>query len=368
MTDVQDMIEAAWDAQAARTRIDAGAVLAQGGWSVFPLPDGQKFDTGGQIAQSYMTATIDPGVFVERAEWNLDRWNCSDVNLGLSPAKCIVPLLAIDLDGAEAINGFFQSGIAAGETAERMGSWLRCKTTRPEGGRHVYFISPYGQGYHNAQHAWGGEVRSAAGHVVAPPSVTPDGRYELLGTTLIEAPTWVLLGSHANAITGPQHQRTHVNRSQLNDIVQRLSDERWPGDKYGEVALNRHLEEIKASGTRVGDVRHGRNPTMTKAVYRILDLALDGRLLAQPALDAIADAYVGLFAFDGPGEQDKRAQEIVRAVNSWCEKATDLKEKLQSRDDAHKWAETHVKLNSIEERVRRLEEWRQNLRDKAPER
>ena len=116
--------------------------------------------------------------------------------LGLSLIACLPARAraqsAEDLDGAEAIQRFFDDAMNHGHVD--IGMWLRVNTTRPDHGRHLYFAAPDGKQWSNSPHIWGGDVRSGRGHVVMPPSTTETGMYTWVGEKLYGAPDWVIEG------------------------------------------------------------------------------------------------------------------------------------------------------------------------------
>lgn len=315
MTDLESMMLAKRDSMTVPTKREAGRILADGGWSVFPVPNFAKLDHG----FSYRSSTIDPGVWEVMCEDIMRRNECLDVNVCLAPAKCLVPLLVIDLDGAASIQAFFSNAIDAGHVDVEM--WMRVNTTRPDHGRHVYFVSPEGRRFGNSKHKWGGEVRSAKGHVVMPPSTTELGRYTWVGEKLYEAPQWVL-----ENLRMASHSGDHATGDEtVEAILQAMSQ--CESTSYGEVGLANMLKEL--GDARPGSPQGGRNPTLSKVVNRVLDLALERHLSALVALSEVQRVYVSLFSVD---EMQARSPggEFVRCVHSWIRNKEDLDDSIRS--------------------------------------
>jgi hypothetical protein len=346
VVDTGDMVEAAYDAARCSRGVVAGATLAHGGWAVFPVPAGKKFDSG-TGANSYATATIDPGIFEERARDVMDRWDCDDVNVALTPGRCATPLVVVDLDGATAVQAFWDSGLEAGEAGDAIQSWFKAKTPRKDVGRHVYFTTPSGVAYGNSHHTWGGDVRSGRGHVVVPPSRVSAGPYELLGDVLVEAPAWVLAGFKAGVVATTGNPSVNsFDAAELTDVVDRLSA--WQGDAYGVKTVGYLAAELRASAQTSGRGGDGRNPTMVKAVCRALDLALEGRVNAREALDLLASEYT--MALWDEKKRDPAA-ELTRTIQSWARRKELLVAQLEATEGNFAWARRH------EEHVVRATAW-----------
>lgn len=321
---LDEMMIALRESREATTKLEAGQILANGGWAVFPLPDLMKFDHG----LSYLNATTDPGIFTEMAEDVMEKNECRDVNVALAPARCAVPLMVIDLDGGEAIDSFWKEAWARGHAD--VGLWLGVKTTRADRGGHMYFVAPAGKAFGNGTHRWGGEIRSAKGHVVMPPSTTAIGRYAWRGETVVQAPEWVVEGLPQSA--GGNYRQ--VKHETLGEWLDDLSQAEWTS--YARTAYVNLLDELK--NARPGFGRHGRNPTLSRVVNRVLDLALDYELPALEALSEIKDVYFGLFGSD---EDRDLGGEFRRCVESWARNKDGLEERVEDVKGLQAWIASH---------------------------
>jgi hypothetical protein len=320
-----EMLIALRESMSVPTKLEAGQLLAYGGWAVFPVPDQAKFDN----RLSYLNATTDPGIFREMADDVMSRHECRDVNVCLCPGKSAVPLLVIDLDGADAITRFRDEAWERGHAD--LGLWLRVNTTRPDEGRHAYFSVPSGGAFGNGKHRWGGEVRSAKGHVVMPPSSTALGRYTWSGEALKEAPDWLVEGLPSAG--GGGYRR--VPREELGEWLESLSQAEWTS--YARAAFEGLLAELREARSR----GNGRNPTLAKVLNRVLDLALDGELSALEALADVQATYLTLF-----DEEEKASRnlggEFIRCVESWTRNKEGLEDRLASLDGLQAWVRSRT--------------------------
>lgn len=305
VSDLQSMLVALRESMTRPTKREAGMVLAEGGWAVFPLPNNQKFDQG----LSYLNATTDPARWWDMCESVMERNECVDVNIALCPGKCAVPLIVVDLDGAEAIQRFFDDAMNHGHID--IGMWLRVNTTRPDHGRHLYFAAPDGKQWSNSTHIWGGDVRSGRGHVVMPPSTTETGMYTWVGDKLYGAPDWVIEGLRGGRVKDGSRD-SEKSDEEIAELLEELSQ--WSATSYGHTALNNMLADMREA--RPGDQRGGRNPHLSKTINRVMDLAVERHLNALEAINLVAEQYVALFSVDELAGRNP-LQEVVRCVNSW---------------------------------------------------
>lgn len=336
MSDLESMLIAMRESQTVPTKKQAGEILANGGWAVFPLPNGMKFDKG----LSYLHATVDPGRFAEMADWQMQRHECRDVNIALAPGKCIVPLLVVDLDGTEAITRFWEDATGRGHADVPL--WLRVNTTRQDHGRHIYFASPGGVQYSNSSHRWGGEIRSGKGHVVVPPSTTETGRYTWAGEKLYSAPDWVLEGLHAARAASGGRNMADDEISATLDILSL-----WAWTSYGEAAVNNLLQEL--ADARPGDPNAGRNATLARVTYRVLDLALERQVPAMEGISRVASTYQELFY----GEEGRNPHgELLRCVRSWMNNKEDLEDGLAGNYELAQWVAKRGQMTVGDEEAR----------------
>lgn len=324
MTELETMLVALRESQRVPTKREAGRILAEGGWAVFPLPDMAKFDNG----LSYLNSTTDPEKWDELCVWQMARSECRDVNIALAPGKCAVPLIVVDLDGYDAIVRFWDDAVKAGHID--VGLWLRVNTTRPDHGRHVYFVAPDGKQWSNSTHIWGGDVRSGRGHVVMPPSTTGHGRYTWVGEKLYSAPEWVVNGLRGNTVTRDAGTG-EMSDAAIEKMLQDVS--KWPASPYGRKALDNMLADL--NDARAGDQAGGRNPLLSRTINRVLDLALTQDLNALESINEVADVYETLFS---PDEARNPLGEVIRCVRSWVRNHENASAEAKASADALSWA------------------------------
>lgn len=312
------------------TRLEAGMCLAEGGWAVFPLRDGEKYNEQATGAVNHLKATRDPARFHEMATFVMEQTQTTDINIGLYPHGCAVPLLVIDLDGSESIRTFFDTAVGFGHVDVSM--WLRVNSTRPDHGRHIYFtLPPDSPGYSNSQHVWGGDVRSARGYCVMPPSMHEGRFYTWSGEKLYQAPEWVL--QYLNEAKFREGGNNY-NAEEVGRMLDAMS--RHMGTAYGDAALDNLLHEITYAVE--GDIVNGRHPAMVKAVYRSLDLALDMHVNALDAINRIYEVYGNLF--DG-SERDKRHNEVIKNVQWWFNNRDGVTGDVTDLQGVREWVVAH---------------------------
>lgn len=352
------MLAALRESQTVPTKREAGRILARGGWAVFPLPDNMKFDNG-LGAFTYKHASDDPRAWDAACDVQMARSECLDVNVGLAPAFCSVPLLVVDLDGQDAIDRFAKDAWDRGHAD--LGLWLRANTTRPDQGRHAYFVSPDGMHFGNSQHAWGGDIRSAKGHVVMPPSTTGIGRYTWVGELLNTAPDWVVEGLAAKTPTDSPDAGNHVTDAQVFDVLASFSQ--GAATPYGKVALDNLLREFEhcVPGTQ----RAGRNPTLQRVLCRALDLSMDGHLDATEAVREVTRVYVHLVSGDPNHAQPEH--EIRRTIESWVRRKSGVLEAAEANAGAMAWASGRSSAEAASELLHKAREARTLIAPKVSE-
>ncbi len=321
MTSTNDLAISRRESTEATSAIDAGCILASGGWAVFPVPEGRKHDT----KLSWLYATTDPALFRSMVRDVQSRHGGVDVNVAIAPNRCDPPLLAVDLDGQSAIDAFAREAVAQGHADLNL--WLRTKSPRLDGGRHAWFVAPDGQGFNAGSHRWGGEVRGK-GHVLAPPSWTSDGRYVWTGEALATTPKWVTEGLGAGTVDAANDCSDAV----IDEYLDLLSKFDWT--PYGRAAVTGMLTDLRRA--QPGDGRWSRNATLTRVVYRTCDLALQRELPALDALDSVMQLYPTLFTPTELATRNVR-QEVIRCVRSWVRKKDGIADRVSEVAAVHRW-------------------------------
>ena len=300
VTPARAMIETLSVAARTASGLDAGLILAGGGWAVFPVPvahdpDGCQtcmpvFRRRGSVcagkhdqglrALSYRDATLDPGLFVRLATGVCARHGVDEVNVACAPWRCRVPLVGVDLDGPAAI-GRFDAQFDAAE-------WLGVDTRGKGGGRHVHVTGAAAPV--NGRNPWGGEYRGDRGHLMLPPSLVEGRRdyYRPRGRWFADVHTAPgLLGTPPEGRSGagtPRKTAQHpVADAELQDLVNRLS--MFPPRP---AALRRFRDQLGA--LRVAGVGE-RHPTAMRALAHAVLLAHRRELPLRWAVRLVAEAF-----------------------------------------------------------------------------
>lgn len=175
---------------------------ASRGWPVFPLEPRGKRPESHLVSHGVLEASTDPASI--RAWWRA----CPQANIGLATGPPGPDVLDIDTkDGRPGLStlGRLQ---AAGLLA---GVFRRVRT--PSGGLHLY-LSPSGEGNH-ARARLGLDYRGAGGYVVAPPSCTQRGAWELVADG--DDPEMPFDWAAAMALLDPPRERAPLPRTNERD-------------------------------------------------------------------------------------------------------------------------------------------------------
>ena len=143
---------------------------AKAGWHVFPIKEGTKRHC---LVKWATQATTDPDTINSWAKrWPNANWGCATGPSGLA---------VIDTDCPEA------------EEHAKANTPLTYTVKTPNGGFHHYFVGQCKSSCGSSSGIMAGlDTRSKGGMVVMPGSVTPDGTYEIVDVTPLQAlPTWV---------------------------------------------------------------------------------------------------------------------------------------------------------------------------------
>ena len=309
----QNLVRSLYAAQLLPTGADAGALLAVGGWAVFPVPEAhdpvgcqscewihskrgtwcQGKSDQGPDAMSYKNASTDESQWWDSVQQVRKRHGVSDVNIAVSPWRCAVPMIGIDLDGPEAVAAF----LAEHDQAYR---WLRIRSSGKGGGRHVYIASDKPV---QGRNPWGGEYRADAGHLMLPPSAVN-------GTRVYYRPAGLVISSlglkvaRGGRVSDGKGSASAVPDAALDDLINRLSTS-VPAPA-AQRRLFQHLDAISQAdpGTRY--------PTTMSAVAAAVAMARTDILPLRWAMSCIEKAYGDAVAGES---RDPKAQ--VRDMVAW---------------------------------------------------
>jgi hypothetical protein len=265
--------------------LDAALTYAARGWPVLPCRPATKVPS---TTHGCKDATTDTDVI--RHWWG--RW-IPDGNVAIATGT-ISGLVVVDLDCKGDADGFANWAQLMADQSVAYAP-TRCVVT-PSGGLHLYFRHP-GAGTRIGQRPLGPgvDVRADGGFVVAPPSVTATGRYELdvdAPLAPLPPPLLELLIRPAATVTEP------VDDTDPYAELRRTLDAPTVGhsDAYVRAALEGEVQRVMDATPNVD-----RNIRLNEAAFRLGTLVGAGLLdeaEVYRALMAAADA-VGLVADDG---------------------------------------------------------------------
>lgn len=225
---------------------------AAAGIAVFPIAARDKVPAipkheGGN---GCLDATTDDAIV--SAWWR----NLPDSNIGIATGP-VSSLLVVDLDGPEGAESW--EHVCAGHT-------LATARVQTSNGTHLYFRSALTIGNTAKRLGPGIDTRGKGGYVVAPPSIHPSGKqYAWSGKERVEQlPAWL------EALLNPPPRPPQHLPSPLAGTVE---------DAYGRAALERILEDLRASGEGT------RNDALNRAAYQCGRLIAAGRLTSAVAED-----------------------------------------------------------------------------------
>jgi Bifunctional DNA primase/polymerase, N-terminal len=202
-----------------RNRLAAALAAAAHGFHVFPIRarskkppafhSQQRCSGTGICRAGHQTweqrAMVDPDQI--RWYWTSARYAGCNVGIATGPSNLVV----VDLDTRKAPDdvppdGWNREGVVDGhdvftlvcEQAGQPVPWETRAVTSPRGGTHLYFRAPHGVQLRNTEGdtgtglGWKVDTRAWGGYVVAPGSITDDGRYTLTEDTApVELPGWL---------------------------------------------------------------------------------------------------------------------------------------------------------------------------------
>jgi len=171
--------------------LDAALAYARRGWRVFPCRPGQKAPATPHGCKDATT---------EEARIQEMFGDCVAFNVAVATGNGLV-VLDVDNKGADGVR-------AVRDLEAEIGALPETYTTKtPSDGRHLYFTTPNGRPIGNRTGVHPGlDVRGEGGYVVAPPSRTAAGSYEVLN----DAPPAALPDAWATLLTGKREPRRDV--------------------------------------------------------------------------------------------------------------------------------------------------------------
>lgn len=201
--------------------LNAALAAAERGWHVFPIQPGRKKppalhgDTKDRPCPRTGVCRDGHQGFEQRSTTNPDRirsaWEHNPrFNVGIAPGPS--DLLVVDFDLPKSasdrpVGRWNREGVRDGldvftALCEEHGQevpWDTCTVRSARGGTHLYFQAPEGVRLRNTEGeqgnglGWKVDTRAWGGYVVAPGSITPDGRYELVHDRQPPPlPTWLV--------------------------------------------------------------------------------------------------------------------------------------------------------------------------------
>ncbi|MGW6445147.1 bifunctional DNA primase/polymerase [Lentzea sp. NPDC055074] len=196
------------------------------GWHVFPAVPGAKRPF---VDQWEARATNDHGVIRDF----YTRYPRHNVAIATGPSHLVVVDCDLAKPGEVAPDGFNMLGVATGLDvltllAERAHTTIPATYTArtPSGGTHFYFRAPKGAALRNTAGTlgWLVDTRAHGGYVIAPPSTTPTGRYEITDDRPpVELPAWLVQAPAVKppaAVSAP-NQSVPAQRSAYLDAIVR---------------------------------------------------------------------------------------------------------------------------------------------------
>ena len=242
--------------------------LAERGIAIIPLHVYGKIS---RIGGWQRNASTDP---VQIRRW----WGCwPDSNIGIHCG--LSGLVVVDLDMHGGRNGEKTLRSICRDIGESFPEALSVLT--PTGGKHLYFRAPSGIAMSNTAGRIGEGIDSRAGNgfVVAPPSMTYDGRYVWVKAPLLVLPEWLT-----------ERLRKPVIR--YRDSADGLSSDRVIEDGYIAEAISREVATIE-------ECVEGRNNALNRAAYVLGQLVgsswanLDRQYVADQLLAAAFQCGIG---------------------------------------------------------------------------
>ncbi|SDH16729.1 Bifunctional DNA primase/polymerase, N-terminal [Lentzea fradiae] len=199
---------------------------AKRGWHLFPAVPGTKRPF---VDQWEARATNDISVIRDF----YTRYPRHNVAVATGPSDLVVVDCDVAKPGDVAPDGFNMFGVATGLDvltllAERAHATISPTYTvrTPSGGTHLYFRAPRGKALRNTAGTlgWLVDTRAHGGYVIAPPSITPTGRYEITDDRPpVELPAWLVQAPAprpSTAVSAP-NQSVPAQRSAYLDAIVR---------------------------------------------------------------------------------------------------------------------------------------------------
>lgn len=195
------------------------------GWHVFPVVPGAKRPF---VDQWEARAATDPAVIRDF----YTRYPRHNVAIATGRSNLVVVDCDVAKPGDVAPDGFNMLGVATGLDVLTLLAERACTTIpptytarTPSGGTHLYFRAPAGTALRNTAGTlgWLIDTRAHGGYVVAPPSTTPTGRYEITDDRPpAELPAWLVQAPAtrpSTAVSAPSQSPPARRSAYLDAIV-----------------------------------------------------------------------------------------------------------------------------------------------------
>ncbi|MCP2242734.1 bifunctional DNA primase/polymerase [Lentzea aerocolonigenes] len=239
------------------------------GWHIFPaVPDAKR----PFVDQWEARATTDPAVIRDF----YTRYPRHNVAIATGPSNLVV----VDCDVAKpdevAPDGFNMLGVATGLDvltllAERAKATIppTYAARTPSGGTHLYFLAPKGTALRNTAGTlgWLVDTRAHGGYVIAPPSTTPAGRYEITDDRPpVELPAWLVQAPAVKppmAVSAPNQSAPAQRSAYLDAIV------RGECAKVAAAQRSRHNKTLFQAALSLGQLVGGNEISHSDAAHML---------------------------------------------------------------------------------------------------
>lgn len=272
----------------------AALTYANAGWPVFPLRPGSKRPatpnhTAENCDGSDPRCTAGHVGWEGRATTDLGRieraWDRRPYGIGIACGRAKLIVIDLDVPKAGGITGAEALRTLEHEHGERLPGTFSVAT--PSGGRHLYYQTPRGKIYSNTASRVGPRIdtRSTGGYVVAPPTETADGSYEIIDDQHpVELPMWFSALLETPARSAP--------RADGNTCTIDLRSPRV--DRYVSAAVDGELRRV------VSACEGRRNDALfvaSVAIGQLVGAELMSRAEAETTLELAANGHLAAGAY-----------------------------------------------------------------------